>query len=218
LVRARLAKALKNSYVQTIVLAIILFGSVFGFFFGLRIVLRTEYPFLAVASGSMIPTLQVGDLIVVQGVPDAKEIYVGPNPTGTMIVFHRPGYPRGGGFLFYAGDELIVHRAIAKVENNGIWYFQTKGDNNYSPDFWYSQDNTTLSGMVSSELLVGRVVGVGPWIGNVPLFMRTTQGIILIVSLFLLIILIEYVPVIWEKRGEDEKTPTSQSLTVWRNH
>jgi len=202
-----LSKALKNSYVQTAILAIILFGGVFGIWFGVRAALRTEYPLLAVASGSMIPTLQVGDLIVVQGVPDANEINAAPKPNGTMIVFHRPSYPRGEAFLFYTGDELIVHRAISKVENNGTWYFQTKGDNNYSPDIWNGPE--TLNGMISSKLLVGKVVGVVPWVGNVPLFIRTPQGTVLIVLLFILILLIEYVPVLWKQLEQEQKLPTN---------
>lgn len=210
-----MSKALKNSYVQTAILAIIIFGSVFAFFFGLRAVLRTEYPLLAVASGSMIPTLQVGDLIVVQGVLDSNEIYAALKPNGTMIVFHRPSYSRGGGFLWYAGDELIVHRAIAKVENNGTWYFQTKGDNNYSPDTWNGPD--TLNGMISSKLLVGRVVAVVPWVGNVPLFIRTPLGIVLMVFLFILVLFIEFIPELWKKQEKDQTSPISQNLSVWRN-
>jgi len=203
-----LSKVLKNSYVQTAILGIIIFGGVFAFFFGLRVAFRTDYPLLAVASGSMIPTLKVGDLIVVQGVPNASEINAAPKPNGAMIVFHSPYGPRGGPFLFFAGEEeLIVHRAIAKVENSdGTLYFQTKGDNNNSPDYWNGPD--TYQGMISSELLVGRVVGVVPWVGNVPLFMRTPSGIVLIVFLIILILLIEYVPVLWKRQGQYEKLPT----------
>jgi len=187
-----------------------------------RLALRTEYPLLAVASGSMIPTLQVGDLIVVHGVMDPSEITAAPNPNGTMIVFHRPGYPRGGGFLFYAGDELIVHRVIARVEDGGTWYFQTKGDNNNSPDWWGNTPPDTFNGMVSSKLLVGRVVGVVPWVGNIPLFVRTPLGFALFIFLFLLILLIEYVPVLMKKQGQDQKPPTTptqnKNLSVWRAH
>jgi len=190
--------------------------------FGPRVVFRTNYPLLAVASGSMIPTLQVGDIIVVQGVPDANEIYAAPKPNGTMIVFYRPSVPRGGPFLFFAGeDELIVHRAIAKVENGGTWYFQTQGDNtktNPVPDYWGGPYPDTWQGMISEKLLVGKVVGLVPWVGNLPLFIRTPQGLALIVFLFILILLIEFIPVLFGKQEQDQKSPTSQNLSVWRNH
>ncbi|MFQ6087149.1 MAG: hypothetical protein ACE5OV_03925, partial [Candidatus Bathyarchaeia archaeon] len=58
---------MKNEYIQTIVLAIILFVGVFAFWFGLRFAFQTEFPVLAVASGSMEPVFYRGDLIIVQG-------------------------------------------------------------------------------------------------------------------------------------------------------
>jgi len=199
-----LSEALKNDYVQIAILGVILLGSVFAFGFGLKVAFRTEYPLLAVASGSMIPTLNVGDLIVVQGI-DANEINAAPRPNGTMIVFYRPNVPRRGGFLFFAGEnELIVHRAIAEVENNGTWYFQTKGDNNYDSDRWGNTPPDTLNGMVSSKLLVGKVVAVVPWIGNVPLFIRTPSGLVLIIFLFILIIFLEFIPVLSKKQTTTE--------------
>lgn len=178
---------LKNSYVTTIILGIILLGGVFAFWFGLRLGLRTDFPLLAVASGSMRPTLNVGDLIIVQGFLNFDGVNAVPAPDGTIVVFHKPSDP----------DELIVHRAISKVDNNGTWYFQTKGDNNPGPDFW--NGDGTSSGWVSQRLLVGKVVGVAPWVGNVPLFIRTPSGLLLIILLFLVILFIEYVPVLSKK-------------------
>jgi len=176
---------LKNDYVKTAILGVIIIGGVFAFWFGLRVALRTEYPLLAVASGSMVPTLNIGDLIVVQGVPDPNEIVVAPAPNGTVIVFHKPGDP----------NDLIVHRAINKFENNGEWYFQTKGDANSFRDSWD----------VPYELIVGKVVGVVPWVGSVPLFLRTSTGIFLIVVLFIIVVLAEYIPVILKKNGSETK-------------
>jgi len=184
--------------VKTAILAIILLGGVFAFWFGLRAALRTDYPLLAVASGSMRTTLNVGDLIIVQGVLDANEINAAPPPNGTIIVFHKPSDP----------NELIVHRAINKVENDGTWYFQTKGDNNNGADYWGGPG--TKDGWISQSLLVGKVVGMVPWIGNVPLFIRTPQGMLIIVLLFLLILLIEYVPVLFKKT----KTETNSAMIL----
>lgn len=185
--REKISKAWKSKYVKTVVLAVILIGSIVAFWIGVRTALGTEYPLLAVASGSMVPTLNVGDLIVVQGVIDASQIYAAPKPNGTIIVFHKPSDP----------GELIVHRAIAKVENGSTWYFRTRGDNNPTTDSWLGND--TYQGMVSTKLLVGRVVAIVPWIGNVPLFIRTPPGTVLIISLLIIVLLVEYVPVILRK-------------------
>jgi len=188
LAQSKWSRVFKSSYVKTVILGILLLGSVFAFWFGLRFALRTEYPLLAVASGSMIPTLNVGDLIIVQGVSSVDEIYAASRENGgNIIVFHRPTDP----------SELIVHRAINKVEDDNTWFFQTMGDNNGSPDYWSGPE--TLNGMISSQLLVGKVVGIAPWIGNVPLFIRTPQGMLLIILLFLVILFIEYVPMLAKK-------------------
>jgi len=200
LAKAKLAGMLKNSYVKTIILGIILLGGVFAFWFGLRLGLRTDFPLLAVASGSMRPTLNVGDLIIVQGFSSFNDINAVP-ADGTIVVFHKPSDP----------DELIVHRAISKVDNNGTWYFQTKGDHNPTPDYW-SGDGTS-SGLVSQDLLVGGVVGVAPWVGNVPLFIRTPSGLLLIILLFLVILFIEYVPVL-SKKAKTKDQPSDAEVKV----
>jgi len=199
LAKAKLAGMLKNSYVKTIILGIILLGGVFAFWFGLRLGLRSDFPLLAVASGSMRPTLNVGDLIIVQGFSNFNDINAVPAPDGTIVVFHKPSDP----------DELIVHRAISKVDNNGTWYFQTKGDNNNTPDYW--SGGGTSSGWVSQDLLVGGVVGVAPWVGNVPLFIRTPSGLLLIILLFLVILFIEYVPVL-SKKAKTKDQPSDAEV------
>jgi signal peptidase len=202
---SKISKVLKNSYVEMAMLSIIFLGSVFASWFGVRVALRTEYPLLVVASTSMVPTLDVSDIIIVQGT-NALEIKAAPELEGDIIVFYQP----------YNRDTRIVHRAIKIVANDqGVW-FQTKGDNNYSNDTWTGPE--TWNGMISQDLLVGKVIGVIPLIGNVPLFIRTPNGTILIIFLFILMLLIEYVPELWEKQGQDQKSPTSQNLSVWRNH
>lgn len=193
---SKLARMLKNSYVEMAILSLIFLGSVFAFWFGVKIALRTDYPLLVVASTSMLPTLDVSDIIIVQGI-SPSEIKAAPQLEGDIIVYYQPSNP----------DTRIVHRAIDKKFENGMWYFQTKGDNNAVPDPWFSE-----------KLLVGKVIGVIPLIGNVPLFIRTPQGTVLIIFLFILMLLLEFVPELWGKQEQDQKSPTSQNLSVWRNH
>jgi len=202
---------LKNSYVEMALLSIIFLGSVFAFWFGVTVALRTDYPLLVVASTSMLPTLDVSDIIIVQGT-NPLEIRAAPELQGDIIVFYQP----------YNWDTRIVHRAInmtSKLEEGKlVWYFQTKGDNNYSEDHWTGPE--TWNYMVSEKLLVGKVIGVIPLIGNVPLFIRTPQGTILIILLFILMLLLEFVPGLWGKQEQrqDQESQKSQNLSVWRNH
>lgn len=183
---------LKNSYVKTVILAVIIIGGVMGFWLGLKAGLRTDYPLLTVASGSMVPTLNVGDLIAVQGVENASALYAASKPNGEIIVFRSPRLE----------GELIVHRAILKELNpdDNLWYFRTQGDANYGPDNWFGSE--TWNGMISQNRIVGRVVGKVPYVGYIPLYIRTREGIILIVILIVLILVAEYLPVLLKKQPE----------------
>lgn len=168
---------------KTIILAVIVVGSVVAFWFGLRLALGTEYPFLTVASGSMRPTLNVGDLIVVQGIYNVSEVKTALKPEGDVIVFHSPRME----------GELIVHRAVDKAQHDGLWFFETEGDaNSGMTDVWTGSD--TWNGMISEKLLVGRVIGKVPWLGYVPLYIRTPLGLAIIVILVIIIIFAEYIP------------------------
>jgi len=192
--KSKLSNLFKNSYVKTILLAIIVIGSVMVFWFGVRVALGTEYPLLTVASGSMRPTLNVGDLIMVQGVLNVSELKAAPSPEGDIIVFESPR----------AEGELIVHRAVDKEfrDVDGLWYIQTKGDANPAEDNWTGPD--TWNGMVSERRLIGRVVGKAPWLGYIPLYIRTPYGMLLIIVLILLLILAEFIPVSSKKQATKE--------------
>jgi len=189
---SKLSKVFKNSYVRTAILGAIVFGGVFAFWFGLRAWSRTQYPLLAVVSTSMVPTLNVGDLIIVQGV-EASTLKVSSKFEGEIIVFQSPNNR----------DDFIVHRAIEKAFRDGVWYFRTQGDNsatNSSPDVWSGPD--TWNGMVSEKLVMGKVVDVVPWFGNLSLFIRTPEGLLLIIALIIIIIFLdiaEYLPSLMKK-------------------
>ena len=170
----------KNEYFQTIVSVALVVIIVFGFWFGVRAALNTPYPALAVASGSMLPTLNVGDLIIVQGTPpqqiDAKYM------TGDIVVFRR-------------GTELIVHRAVNKWNaTDGVYWFNTHGDNNqYGAEETFSQQD-----------LVGKVVGRVPYVGNFSLFTQSLgDSYLLVVLIIIIVVIILSFPF----AGEDEDKP-----------
>ena len=84
-----------------------------------RIVMNTESPIMVVPSTSMVPTLNIGDIVIVKGV-DPGTITV-----GTVIIFRSP-----------SGSIDIIHRVIGITEVEGKLYFQTKGDHNTVADPW----------------------------------------------------------------------------------
>jgi signal peptidase len=147
---ATLKRIWKNEYFQTVVMIVLMVVIVFGFWYGCQLALNTNFPALAVVSESMLPTLNVGDIIIVQGVP-ASQIYANYT-TGDVVVYRSP----------YYSEKLIVHRAVNKVPNSdGTWTITTKGDNNAGPDSPFHE-----------SYLIGKVVARIPYVGNFVLFIN----------------------------------------------
>jgi signal peptidase I len=119
----------KNALVATVLLLILVLLANFVVQVALILILKTPDPLSTPISGSMEPTLNIGDLLIVQGGVTGESVYAHPG-NGDIIIFHDP--------RDYNGTP-IVHRAIDKYEHNGTLYIVTKGDNtmtNPSPDDW----------------------------------------------------------------------------------
>ena len=82
--------------------------------FGLKMVTGTDNPFYVVSSGSMVPVLEVYDVLIVDGKISFEEIEV-----GDIIVFNRPS----------GNDRVIVHRVAAVIDEDPFT-IRTKGDAN----------------------------------------------------------------------------------------
>ena len=151
-------------------LLILMIIGVFAFWYSLKAVFKTEYPLLAVASGSMEPTLNYGDLVIVQGGLNACEIKAAPKPEGDIIVFWNPSDP----------STLVVQRATASISREGTLYFAASGDN----------INDTVLQTVSEMDVIGRVVGKVPLLGRILLFVQASEGmlaILILITIFMLI-------------------------------
>jgi signal peptidase len=125
--------------------------------------LGTSKPMMVVISQSMVPTLGVGDFIVIEAIEDFDDVNIGDPPEGDILVFLRPGY----------SDEYIVHRAIDGYKDGDYWIYQTKGDNNPFPDGF----------QVPEELVEGRVINRIPIVGYFSLFIKTMKGFGLVLTL-----------------------------------
>jgi len=127
--------------IDVLVIVIILL-TVFFIYIGLQFFLATDRPLVIVASGSMSPALEMGDIVIVKGVP-ATEIKI-----GDIIVFREP-----------YRNELTVHRVVnIETKEDGTISFTTKGDANPIHD-----------SPVDSSLVRGRVVNRIPYLGWVAL-------------------------------------------------
>jgi len=154
---------------------------------------------LAVASGSMRPTLEVGDLILVQGVHNACKIHAAPkgaDQPGDIIIFHRPNDPK---------RELIVHRAVDKIIGiNGSCSFRTQGDAvpGYNPDSW----------VVKESDIVGKYTGAkAPFLGSVALFLEPLHVKVAFIMLWIIVLIILEMLPLSRKRVKEEQAQTKPS-------
>ena len=134
--------------------------SVILIYLGLQRALTTTHPWVTVASGSMRPTLEVGDLVIIQGTP-ASSIQV-----GDIIVFDSPE------------GSLTIHR-VTRIQTlqNGTILFKTKGDANPSED----------ADWIPEQSVHGRVIYRIPYIGWLALDPTIP---IMIVSIILILIIL----------------------------
>jgi signal peptidase len=95
-------------------IAIIVIGVVL-IWFAVKVVFNVDNPFYVVSSGSMIPVLNVGDILIVKDGNTFNSLKV-----GDVIVFNRP----------QGGDRVIVHRIIEISDRFGEKVIVTKGDAN----------------------------------------------------------------------------------------
>jgi len=134
----------KSSFKGIIKDIIIVVVGVLIIWIGLQVIFGTENPFYVVSSGSMVPKLQVFDVLVVQGNDPFEEVEV-----GDIIVFKRPS----------GQDRVIVHRVAAIIEENPLT-IRTKGDANPA-----SIPGTDFP--ITEEEYIGQVAYVVPQIGYV---------------------------------------------------
>lgn len=133
--------SLKSGIVKDIVIVVIGIAIIWV---GLRVAFGTENPFYVVSSGSMIPNLNIFDVIVVQGHVNFDQLKI-----GDIIVFNRPD----------GHDKVIVHR-VAEILNKDPLVIRTKGDAN--PGSIPGTDFPITKGDY-----IGKVVYVVPQIGYV---------------------------------------------------
>jgi signal peptidase I len=167
----------------------------------LSVALSTPRPAVIVASGSMIPTLHVGDIAIVRGVPPqdirAPEVDLDMNVFGKpleelpiKLVYDDNGvlramdvngtvvpYEKNGDIIVYFNNVVrkdIIHRAVLKIHAKDGWFFLTKGDND-STNPTLDQDchygPCVYVFPVPYKFVLGRVIGVIPYIGKIKLLL-----------------------------------------------
>jgi len=135
----------------------------------LVVIFGTQNPFYVVSSGSMIPELEVYDVLVVQGNEPFEDIDV-----GDIIVFNRPS----------GHDRVIVHRVASIIEDNPKT-IKTKGDANPS-----SIPGTDYP--ITEEEYIGKVAYVIPQIGFITRILMPPVNYVIIAVIIGIMIFKQY--------------------------
>lgn len=148
----------KKSFSKSIVKDIVIVGiGVLLVWVGLQIAFGTQNPFYVVASGSMIPVLEVYDVLIVQGNIPFEDIQL-----GDIIVFDRPS----------DHNRVIVHRVITILSDEPKT-IKTKGDANPA-----SIPGTDFP--ITEDEYIGKVVYVLPQVGYVTQILKPPVNYIII--------------------------------------
>ncbi len=153
--------------------------------FGLKMVTGTDNPFYVVSSGSMVPELEVYDVLVVNGNILFEEVEV-----GDIIVFNRPS----------GHDRVIVHRVAAIIDEDPFT-IRTKGDANPA-----SIPGTDFP--ITEEEYIGKVWHVIPDVGYITRIMQPPVNYI-IIAIIIGIMIFKQI-----SKGKKEKEPSYKSLNV----
>ena len=144
---------------------------------GLQVAFGTQNPFYVVASGSMVPVLEVYDVLIVSGHEPFEDVKV-----GDIIVFNRPS----------DHDRVIVHRVASIMEENPKT-IRTLGDANPA-----SIPGTDFP--ITEEEYIGTVAYTLPQVGYITQLLKPPINYVIIVVVIGIMIVKQFV----KKKNEKE--------------
>ena len=147
-------RSISKGVIKDIVIVVI---AVIVIWIGLQAAFGTQNPFYVVASGSMIPALEVYDIIVIQGHQPFEEVEV-----GDIIVFDRPS----------DHNIVIVHRVESILSEDQLTV-RTQG--NANPSFIRGTDYP-----ITEEEYIGKVAYVIPQVGYITQVLKPPMNYIII--------------------------------------
>lgn len=143
---------------------------------------------MVVASGSMRPFLNLGDIVVLTGV-NPEDVKV-----GDVIAFNvAPRFQQQ-----YSYPPIVTHRVVEVIAAGSDLYFQTRGDATEKDPF-----------TVSASDVIGVYAWKIPYVGALFIFVRSIYGMALPASYIALDVALDHVPALWKRRQEKEKAMTT---------
>lgn len=175
----------RSEIVKTGFLLVLVVGVTLGGYGLFMVGMGTNTPLVVVTSESMVPTIHVGDLLVLQGRTE-EGLQV-----GDIIVYVDDWNPNP-----------IVHRIVEIEDIEGTLHYYTKGDANAQRD----------PGSRTIDEVVGEVVLIIPWIGYVSLWLKELPGQITVIVIFIAILVVpEFVCTEEEDAIETPDTPADEA-------
>ena len=148
----------KSSISKGVIKDIVIVGvGILVIWFGLTLAFGTQNPFYVVASGSMIPELEIYDVLIVQGHEPFEDLEI-----GDIIVFNRPS----------DHNRVIVHRVVSIIDDDPKT-LRTQGDANPA-----SIPGTDFP--ITEEEYIGKVVYTLPQVGYVTQLLKPPINYVII--------------------------------------
>jgi len=200
-----ISKKQKKEAIVALIMIVVAIGGTFAFLGILRVSLKTDNPLVVVISESMLPTIEKGDLLIIQG-KDPAEIEI-----GAIILYDSLGL-----WPDQIVPEPIVHRVVNRTYNatEETYYFYTLGDNNDGNIDPPDQFNVSII-PVPDDRVIGVVKLIIPKIGKIKMWMDDTEGLSTIILVGLSIALL--ISIVWdlthpEEEDEDKKIEKEKEL------
>ena len=170
----------RSELTKTLFVIGIIVGVTLGGYGAFTIAMGTSNPLVVVESESMLPTLEIGHLLVLQArAPENIQV-------GDIIVFNAAYH-----------DKPIVHRIISIQNVTGELRYYTKGDNNAVQDPMFRD----------YEDIIGVVVYAIPYLGHVTLFLHEPYGFAIVLVLFLALLILPEFFMKDEKEDPSQEPP-----------
>ena len=128
---------------------------------GLQVVFGTANPFYVVSSGSMIPTLEIYDVIVVEGNTSFQDV-----KKGDIIVFYSPA-------KYELGEERVIVHRVDSIMSEEPRIMQTKGDNN-------PRSMKNVDYPITEKIYLGKVEYIIPQVGYITQILQPPINYIII--------------------------------------
>jgi signal peptidase len=127
----------------------------------LQVVFGTSNPFYVVSSGSMIPTLEVYDVIVVEGNTPFQDV-----KKGDIIVFYSPA-------KYELGEERVIVHRVDSIISEEPRTLQTRGDAN-------PRSMKNVDYPITEKIYLGKVEFIIPQVGYVTQILQPPINYIII--------------------------------------